>query len=105
MSVHMKTPRTKAAIEVVFTEGKKRTLYLVPKEKADGLESLLDNYRMDDFVPADEVFSALYSKHGRAGTTIRGFRIRENLSQSDLAKKLDCPQSWISGWESGKRSL
>jgi transcriptional regulator with XRE-family HTH domain len=50
-------------------------------------------------------FAELYSKYGRSGTAIRGFRIRENLSQNELAKKIECPQSWISGWESGKRSL
>lgn len=101
----MKTPRTNAAIEVVFTTGKKRTLYLVPKDKADGLESLLGDYRMDDFVPADEVFFELYAKVGRAGAAVRGFRVRDGLSQTELAKKMACPQSWISGWESGKRSL
>jgi DNA-binding XRE family transcriptional regulator len=105
MSAPMKTPRTKAAIEVVFTVGKKRTLYLVPKEKAEGLESLLDDYRMDDFIPADQVFADLYAKNGRAGTAVRGFRVRDGLNQNALAKKLGCPQSWISGWESGGRSL
>lgn len=105
MSAPMKTHHTKATTEVVFTSGKKRTLYLVPKEKAAGLQSLLNDYRMDDFVPAAEVFADLYSKYGRAGTAVRGFRVREDLSQNELAKKLGCPQSWISGWESGKRPL
>ncbi len=66
MSAPMKTPRTRAAIEVTFTTGKQTTLYLVPKEKADGLESLLNDYRMDDFVSADEVFTDLYSKYSRS---------------------------------------
>lgn len=105
MSAPMKTPRTNAAIEVVFTAGKKRTLYLIPKDKADGLESLLGDYRMDDFVPADEVFSKLYAKVGRAGAAVRGFRVRDGLSQTELAKKMACPQSWVSGWESGNRAL
>ena len=105
MPAPMKTPRTNVAIEIVFTAGKKRTFYLVPKDKADGLESLLGEYRVDDFVPADEVFSELYAKVGRAGAAVRGFRARDGLSQTELAKKIACPQSWVSGWESGRRSL
>lgn len=101
----MKTPRIETAIEIVFTVGRRHTLYLVPKEKAKGLESLLDDYRMDDFIPADEVFADLYSKYGRTGTAVRGFRVRDGLSQVELAKSLGCPQSWVSGWESGKRPL
>ena len=105
MSAPMKTHRTNAAIEVIFTVGKKRTLYLVPKEKAEGLETLLNDYRMDDFIPADQVFADLYAKYGRTGTAVRGFRIRDGLNQNALAKKLGCPQSWISGWEGGTRAL
>ncbi len=101
----MKTLPTETAIEVIFSIGKKRTLYLVPKEKAKGLESLLHEYRMDDFIPANTVFSDLYAQYGRIGTAIRGFRLRDELSQTELAKKLNCPQSWVSGWESGNRSL
>jgi DNA-binding transcriptional regulator YiaG len=103
MSAPMKTHRTDT-IQIIV-EGKKRSLFLVPKDKAASVESLLEEYRQDDFIPADEVFKELYAKHGKPGVTLRGFRTRDGLSQSDLSKKLNCPQPWISAWETGSRPL
>ena len=89
----------------ITVEGKKRSLFLVPKDKAHSIESLLEEYRMEDFIPAGEVFKDLYAKYGKSGVVLRGLRIREDLSQAELAAKLDCPQPWISAWESGTRAL
>lgn len=104
MSVPMKTPHTNRVIQVTI-EGKKRSLYLVPKEKAESLETLLKEYRMDDFISAEEVLKDIHGKFGKAGSCLKGYRIRENLTQEQLAKKLGCPQSWVAGWESGSRPL
>ncbi len=103
MSAPMKMRHTDTV--QIIVEGKKRSLYLVPKEKAQSIESLLEDYKLEDFVPAAEVFKDFYEKYGKGGTALRGFRIRENLSQAELASKLDCPQPWISAWESGTRPL
>lgn len=103
MSVPMKTRHIKSVR--VTIEGKKRSLFLVPPEKAAGLESLLEEYRMDDFIPATSVLRDVHVEYGKSGSVLRGFRIRDGLSQVELADKLGCPQSWVSGWESGKRSL
>jgi DNA-binding transcriptional regulator YiaG len=100
----MKAPRTKGIVKVTI-EGKKRSLYLVPKDKAEDIERLLDEYRADDFVPAEEVLKGLHDKYGVAGSRLRGYRVRDGLSQGQLAAKLKCPQSWIAGWECGTRSL
>lgn len=104
MSAPMKAPRTSQIVKVTV-EGKRRVLYLVPKEKAESIEKLLDEYRADDFVPAEEVLKDLHEKYGAAGSRLRGYRVRESLSQGQLAAKLKCPQSWIAGWEGGTRSL
>jgi DNA-binding XRE family transcriptional regulator len=99
----MKTRRTKSV--QITVEGKRRSLFLVPQEKAESIESLLEEYRLDDFIPANIVLRDVHVQYGKSGSVIRGFRIRDGLSQVELADKLGCPQSWISAWENGKRSL
>lgn len=39
--------------------------------------------------PSDEVFKDVHKKYGRVGTRIRGYRYRDDMTQSDLAKKLN----------------
>lgn len=99
----MKTPRTNQV--KIIIEGKKPELFLVTPEKAKSIRTLLDADRLEDFIPADEVLSELYAKTGKSGTVLRGLRVREGLTQEQFAKKIDCPQSWVSGWETGKRAL
>lgn len=50
----------------------------------------------DELIPADEVFKNLHRKYGKVGTTIRGFRSRDGMTQAELAKKLNIRQSHIS---------
>ncbi len=103
MSAPMKMPRINQV--KIIIEGKRPELFLVSKEKAQSVRTLLDADRFDDFIPADDVLSEIYAKTGKTGTVLRGLRVREGLTQEEFAKKIDCPQSWISGWETGKRSL
>lgn len=103
MSVHTKTRRTKSV--QITVEGKNRSLFLVPQEKAESIESLLEEYRLDDFIPANNVLRDVHAEYGKSGSILRGFRIRDDLSQVELADRLGCPQSWVSAWEGGKRSL
>jgi DNA-binding XRE family transcriptional regulator len=104
MSAPMKTYRTKNKVQIII-EGKKRSLFLVSEEKAQSVESLLSDYRMEDFIPAEQVLRDVHMEYGKTGSVLRGFRIRDELSQAELADKLGCPQPWISGWENGTRSL
>lgn len=60
---------------------------------------------MDDFIPATQELRDVHIEYGKIGSVLRGFRIRDKLSQAELADKLDCPQPWISAWESGTRYL
>ncbi len=103
MSAHMKTRRTRSV--QITIEGKRRSLFLVPLEKAEGIESLLEEYRMNDFIPAAQVLRDVHAEYGKTGSVLRGFRIRDGLSQTELASMLACHQPWISGWENGSRSL
>jgi plasmid maintenance system antidote protein VapI len=57
------------------------------------------------FIPAETVFPELAHQTKRPGMVLRGFRLRDDLTQVKLAKKLACPQPWISQMESGVRPM
>ena len=72
-------------------------------EKADAVIRLLEDY--EESVPASEVFPDLLNEKKRSGIVLRGLRERDNLTQEDVAKKIDRPQSWISAMETGARPI
>lgn len=83
---------------------KKPRLFLVPKEKANGLAQLLKEFEKD-MVSADEAFRDLHAKYSKAGTVLQGLRLREELTQKELADKLGIKQSHVSEMESGVRPI
>lgn len=91
----------------ITVNGRKTRLFIVSKAKADGIVQLLKEFEYDasDSVPADEVFKDLYDKYGKSGTTLRGFRSRDGLTQVELAEKLGIPQSDVSAMEHGRRPI
>lgn len=52
---------------------------------------------------ADEVFKSLDKKYGKVGVTVRGLRMRDGLTQKELAHKLNVYRVHISQIEHGKR--
>lgn len=60
----------------------------------------------DDLV-SDEEHAELMRKLGpnTPGRSLRAYRFREELTQSELAKKSDIPQANISAMENGKRPI
>jgi DNA-binding XRE family transcriptional regulator len=106
MSVPMKKRPTKE-VELVLHDRSAR-LFRIPRDKANAILTLIQDNEVkeeDQLVPADEVFKDLYEKHGKSGTTIRGFRSRDDLSQGELAEKLDIHQTDLSQMENGKRPI
>ena len=109
----MKKPRTNEVEIVVHEGGEKR--FRVPKEKAKGFLLLLNEFRVtcdddkserdSESVPASEVFRELDEKFGRAGGALQGARLKEGLSQVELAEILRISQSDLSKMEHGKRSI
>lgn len=105
MSEPMKKRHTEN-IEITIKRGKKNKLYLVPSSKAEGIECLIREYELGDFVPADSVLQEYVQKNGgKNASVLRGLRLRDNITQLELAQKIGLPQSWISGWENGTRAL
>ena len=87
--------------------GKRRpSVYLVPKAKADGLRKILTEYRVSEHsVPADDVFTNLDQKFSKTGNILAGFRLRDKLTQTQLAQKIGTSQSAIAAIENGRRKI
>ena len=49
-----------------------------------------DKYRIDDAtsVNADQLFTKINKKYTKPGALLKGIRIRDNLTQKEMAKKL-----------------
>ncbi|MBI2606216.1 MAG: helix-turn-helix transcriptional regulator [Deltaproteobacteria bacterium] len=86
----------------------KPRLFAVPREKALGVAHLLSDFEVKDretSVPWREAFKDLHDKYTEAGATLQGARLKETLTQAELAEKLGVTQSDISNMEHGRRPI
>lgn len=104
MSVAAKTRH----IEITFGKTHPK-LFLVPLEKAYGIQKLIEEYRFepeeDEYIDIDEALKFVEKDRTEAGVLLAGFRKRDRLTQAQLAKKLDTHQSAVAAMESGKRVI
>lgn len=56
-------------------------------------------------IDAEYIFSDLNKKYTRPGALLRGIRVRDNLTQIEMAKLIKVTQSDISQMENGKRGI
>ena len=106
MSVPMKARRI-SGVEIKIGS-KNARLFVVPKVKAESLAHLLEEYetsRGEETVSSEEVFKSLDDKYSRPGAVLRGARLKEQLSQVDLANKLGISQADLSKMENGTRGI
>lgn len=54
---------------------------------------------------AADIFTSINKKYTKPGALLRGIRIRENLTQAEMAKKIKVTQSDISQMENGARGI
>ena len=98
MSEHMRKRHTNIVekIVIIYYRG---DLYQFPKQ-------IVEKYRVKkDSINADELFSDINKKYTKAGALLHGLRVRENLTQSQLAEKIKVTQSDISQMENGTRNI
>ncbi len=89
----------------VEIEGKKRKrLFNVPKEKADGLLKLISEFE-EDSIPWREAFSDLIAETSEIATILRGARHKAEMNQSQVAEALGVSQSYIAQLETGKKTI
>ena len=107
MSAPMKMRHTKGEIKIQVGEKKSR-LFLVPKDRAEGIVRLLQDFEVesdDSMVLWRETVQDLIEKYTEAGVALKGARAKAELSQNELAEKLKIPQSHISDMENGRRPI
>jgi DNA-binding transcriptional regulator YiaG len=102
----MPVPMKKRLTETVVV-GRER--FQVPKATAKAVLTLLKGMigSDDEMVSANssEVFKKLDAKYTRAGASLQGARIKEGLSQVELAAKLKISQANLSKMENGSRPI
>ncbi len=103
MSVVAKTP----LIKIEVSEGKKRKFYLVPKDAAHAVETLLSQLDESDegFIPATDLFPDLGDQKKTPGIALRGVRLRLGLTQKEMAEKIGVAQGDLSKMEKGERAI
>lgn len=81
--------------------------YRVPKNKARGVEQLLLEFLVEDKkpIPSNEVFKSLDKKYSKTGNILCGLRLRDKLTQTQLAKKIGTSQANIAAIENGRRNV
>ena len=82
--------------------------FRVPAHQAKGILILLADFRVrenEESLSIDEAFSHLYEESNKGAVLLRGFRARDDLTQTELAVKVGTTQSVIAEMESGKRSI
>lgn len=98
MLEHTKKPHTEhknATIDLYHGS----TVYQIP-------EKIAEKYRISErTVSADTVFAALDNKYSKPGALLQGIRIRESLTQVQMASILNVTQSDISQMENGVRKI
>jgi ribosome-binding protein aMBF1 (putative translation factor) len=81
-------------------------LFIVPQNQADGLVKMLEDFESKDkFVSSDAVFEKLDKLYTKPGAVLQGARLKEELTQIELAKKLNITQGDLSKMEAGKRTI
>lgn len=105
MSVVAKTP----LIKIEITEGKKHKLYLVRKEEAHAVETILrsldDRGSGDGFIAAKDLFPEIEDPIKGPAMSFHGIRLRHRLTQKQMAEKIGVSQSDVSKIEKGERPI
>ena len=108
MSEPMRKPHTNDVIEITV-HGTLPTKFTIARSNSSKLLTLLLSLQVhdhdNDTVPVDKVFKGIDKKYGKVGATVRGLRIRDELTQKKLAAKLSIHQVHISQIEHGKRAV
>jgi DNA-binding XRE family transcriptional regulator len=67
---------------------------------------IAEKYKVSDgTVSPEEVFKKINKKHSKPGALLRGIRVRENLTQVEMANLLKVTQSDVSQIENGARNI
>jgi len=109
---HTKMPLTDRhkMVEILFSTHHR---YAIPLERATDLLTLLENLKYvkkletseEEWISLDELMASDVAKYSRPGLALRGARLKENLSQAVLSKRLGIRPENLSKMENGKRTI
>ncbi len=111
MSAPARKLRTK---EITIRGGKERPrLFVVPQSKVQSVVELLSKFEVHnasleedkETVPWRVVLKDIIEKYTEAGATLQGARLKAEMSQVELAKRLGVTQADVSNMEHGRRSI
>lgn len=100
--------------KIITIDNGKITIVLrhIPKNKRNEVQQIFRSSlkQVEDIltVPAEKVIEDLKKENpmiGTAGGSLRAYRMREGLTQTELAQKANIPQGHISAMENGKRNI
>lgn len=89
----------------VVGPGNKRISSWIAKESFTDLQTFLKKHTISQSIEWKKLASERIDKYGKAGLALRGARVRESLSQKQLAKLTGISQENISRMENGKRAI
>lgn len=95
-------------IEVLKPDGSLKNIYLVTEEKANAVQTLLEQEAQDDdneLIDAMDAFPQLRDPKYRTQVLFRSIRTKNQITQEDLAQKLGITQAEVSKIETGKRAI
>ncbi len=97
-------------IKIEITEGKKQKHYLVHKDDARAIEVILKSLEENtndhnDFIDAKSLYPELADPIKAPAVSLHGHRLRMNLTQKEMAKKIGVSQGDLSKMEKGERPI
>jgi hypothetical protein len=104
----MRNPRAKNPIKLQIGEKKTRRLFLLPRDRAEGIVLLLQDFEVKDqekTIPWRDAVSDLVQKYTEAGVVFKGARVKESFSQRELAANRGNPQSCVFEMKHGRQVM
>lgn len=95
------TKLTKQGCTVLHIEESGR-IYHIPRNVAEKYEVKSDKRHK---ASSEDVFAKLEQKYTKPGVLLKGTRHRENLTQVQMAKRINVTQADLSKMENGKRPI
>lgn len=104
MSAPMKKLLTKDKLPIQIGSKRPR-IYLVPKRVAKAITEILKEYEQKDTLAWREALKDVFKDSSEQATILRGARLKEEMTQKELALKLGIGQAYISQIEKGNRQI
>jgi DNA-binding XRE family transcriptional regulator len=101
MQAHMRRHHIKKEEPIIYVSAG-ATTYAIPQSVAN---KYIVNKTEEEVISANEIFADLDRERTEAGALLKGLRSREDLNQTEFAKKIGVSQANLSKMEHGRRPI